>query len=75
MLPHIHFRVAKLGYQELITQSYFKGHPLNDEDLILKNIPASQRQDVIVDFKPAGVGLEPNSLDGVFNITLLSVRE
>lgn len=73
--PHIHFRVAKLGFKELITQSYFKGHPLNDQDLILRSVPEVQRSELIVDFKPSGIGLEPNSLDGVFNITLLSVRE
>lgn len=73
--PHIHFRVSKLGYRELVTQSYFKGHPLNDKDLILLNIPAAQRGDVIVDFQPSEKTLEPNSLTGSFDITLLSVRE
>lgn len=72
--PHIHFRVSKLGYRELVTQSYFKGHPLNDKDLILLNIPEAQRGDVVVDFQPSAKGLEPNSLTGSFNITLLSVR-
>lgn len=73
--PHIHFRVTKLGYQELVTQSYFKGHPLNEKDLILLNVPAAQRADVIVDFQPSAAGLEPGSLTGSFNITLRSVRE
>lgn len=34
--PHIHFKVGKLGYVELITQMYFPGNPLNGEDLLLK---------------------------------------
>lgn len=34
--PHIHFKISKLGYVELITQMYFPGHPLNDQDLLLK---------------------------------------
>lgn len=34
--PHIHFKVTKLGYVELITQMYFPGHELNQEDLLLQ---------------------------------------
>jgi len=33
--PHIHFKVSKRGYVELITQMYFPGHPLNAKDLLL----------------------------------------
>jgi protocatechuate 3,4-dioxygenase beta subunit len=33
--PHIHFKVSKKGYIELITQMYFPGHKLNDLDLLL----------------------------------------
>ncbi len=69
--PHIHFRLAKRGYHDLITQMYFKGHPLNDADKILQNVPKRLRDDVIVDFKvnPA----EPKSLIGVFNISIEKV--
>jgi protocatechuate 3,4-dioxygenase beta subunit len=48
--PHIHFKVSKLGYKELITQMYFKGEPLNDPDLILREIPQAERGTVIVGF-------------------------
>ncbi len=34
--PHIHFKVSKRGYIELITQMYFPGHKLNVSDLLLK---------------------------------------
>jgi len=34
--PHIHFKVSKRGYIELITQMYFPGHKLNTSDLLLK---------------------------------------
>lgn len=34
--PHIHFKVSKRGYIELITQMYFPGHELNEKDLLLK---------------------------------------
>ncbi|MGE4158466.1 MAG: protocatechuate 3,4-dioxygenase [Planctomycetota bacterium] len=38
--PHIHFKVAKKGYVELVTQMYFPGHPLNEKDnLILRKSP------------------------------------
>ncbi|MGE3760087.1 MAG: protocatechuate 3,4-dioxygenase, partial [Pseudobdellovibrionaceae bacterium] len=69
--PHIHFKISKRGYFDLITQMYFKGHPLNNADKILQNVPARLRGDVIVDFKvnPA----EPNSLIGQFNISIEKV--
>lgn len=34
--PHIHFKVTKKGYVELITQMYFPGEELNDSDLLLQ---------------------------------------
>lgn len=34
--PHIHYKVSKLGYVELITQMYFPDHPLNEKDQLLK---------------------------------------
>lgn len=69
--PHIHFRLSKRGYHELITQMYFKGHPLNDADKILQHVPERLRDAVIVDFKvnPA----EPSSLVGRFNISIEKV--
>jgi protocatechuate 3,4-dioxygenase beta subunit len=33
--PHIHFKITKLGYVELITQMYFPGERLNETDLLL----------------------------------------
>jgi protocatechuate 3,4-dioxygenase, beta subunit len=49
--PHIHFKLSKRGYMELITQMYFAGQALNQKDLILKRLKANQQKDVIVDFK------------------------
>jgi protocatechuate 3,4-dioxygenase beta subunit len=46
--PHIHFKVQKLGYIELITQLYFQGEVLNDQDLILNRISPSERKQVVV---------------------------
>lgn len=34
--PHIHFKVSKLGYEELVTQMYFPDQPLNAADLLLQ---------------------------------------
>ena len=39
--PHIHFKVSRLGFHELVTQMYFAGNPLNDQDQILKDVPAA----------------------------------
>jgi protocatechuate 3,4-dioxygenase beta subunit len=72
--PHIHFKITRLGYKELVTQMYFKGNQLNSDDLILQQIAASERDSVIVDFQPAPSDLEPGSLIGSFDITLRSIR-
>ncbi len=74
--PHLHFKVTKLGYKEIITQSYFKGHPLNEQDLILRAIPARERDSVVVEFGPSlqGHGYEPGSLMGFLDLTLVSIR-
>ncbi len=72
--PHLHFRISKRGFHELVTQSYFEGHPLNPSDLILRNVPASERNLVVVKFEPAPPGFEPGALIGDFQITLRSVR-
>jgi protocatechuate 3,4-dioxygenase, beta subunit len=66
--PHIHFRIAKRGYVELITQMYFKGDPLNDTDKILERIPKRLRNDVIVDFRENPIEL--GTLVGQFNISI-----
>lgn len=71
---HIHFRVAKVGYAELITQMYFKDDKYNATDLILQAVPADTRESVIVDFQPSDASLEPGSLTGEFNITINSLR-
>ncbi len=72
--PHIHFKVSRLGYKELITQMYFSGNPYNEKDLILDQIPRADWERVIVEFKPSADGLEPGSLTGDFNISLQKVR-
>ena len=45
--PHIHFKVSKRGYEELVTQMYFADQPLNDRDRLLLRHPESQRSAMI----------------------------
>jgi protocatechuate 3,4-dioxygenase beta subunit len=73
--PHIHFKVSKLGFKELVTQMYFAGNSLNEKDLILDEIPRADWERVIVAFEPSEAGLEPGSLTGNFEISLKSVRK
>ena len=49
--PHIHYKIAKLGYIELITQMYFAGNELNQKDLILKRLSPGEQNEVIVELK------------------------
>ena len=51
--PHIHFKVNKPGYAELITQMYFPGEKLNNTDLLLqqKSDEAAARMIATIDTK------------------------
>jgi protocatechuate 3,4-dioxygenase, beta subunit len=69
--PHIHFRVRKLGYRELVTQMYFEGEALNEKDLILLDIPEVQRPGVVVKFTPHIAN--PKILTGQFDITIQKI--
>lgn len=71
--PHIHFRVNKLHYKELVTQMYFAGEKYNDTDLILQALKKPDIANVIVKFELAGEGLEPGSLAGSFSITIQKI--
>lgn len=72
--PHLHFKITKLGFRELVTQMYFQGNPLNESDLILHQLSPAERSTVIVDFIPTGVFGDLNALVGKFDIALRSVR-
>jgi protocatechuate 3,4-dioxygenase beta subunit len=72
--PHIHFKVSRLGFRELVTQMYFAGDPLNSRDLILADLSPAERARVIVEFRPVGPELEPGALEGSFEITMRGVR-
>lgn len=65
--PHIHFKVSRLGYIELITQMYFSGQSLNDQDQILKRLKKADQTKVIIEFKTQENAPHPV---GVFNIQI-----
>lgn len=73
--PHIHFKVSKRGYHELITQMYFADHALNEKDRILLALPESERGKVIVAFEAGLADDEPGAKRGQFNIMLRRVRK
>ncbi|NQZ58774.1 MAG: protocatechuate 3,4-dioxygenase [Lentisphaeraceae bacterium] len=41
--PHIHFKITKKGYVELVTQMYFSGNKLNDVDRLIKRKSKKER--------------------------------
>ncbi len=49
--PHIHFKISRHGYLELITQMYFSGNKYNTADKILKKLSLEQQKNVIVELK------------------------
>lgn len=69
--PHVHFKVSKRGYKELITQLYFAGEDLNDKDLILKALPLEDQKSVIAPLL-SGKGPFPVA---EFNINIVQIVE
>lgn len=45
--PHIHFKVSKRGYLELVTQLYFEGQKLNRSDLLLMRKNELEKQSMV----------------------------
>lgn len=69
--PHIHFKVARRGYQELTTQMYFAGEPLNDTDRLLQALPENDRRRLVVAFDD---GPDPHdAAHGRFDIVLRGI--
>lgn len=67
--PHIHFRVSRRGYHEIVTQMYFEGEERNEMDTIIAELPENERGQFI---------LSPASEEGGiplfnFNLTLQKV--
>jgi protocatechuate 3,4-dioxygenase beta subunit len=68
--PHIHFRLS--GHDdELVTQMYFDGEPLNEQDRFLQSAPPDRRVLLIAKLLPPPAELEPDSRLVVFDIVTL----
>ncbi len=65
--PHIHFKISRLGYKELITQMYFAGQDLNGQDLILQDLSDEEQKKVVVQLNT--VTDQPHPV-GDFNIQI-----
>lgn len=76
--PHIHFMVSATGFPQFVTQMYFRGEEikdndfiqeLNDQDFLLQGggLSSLQREALIVDFQSK---LLSTSLHGRFDITI-----
>jgi protocatechuate 3,4-dioxygenase beta subunit len=62
--PHIHFKVTKKGYVEIITQMYFPDHKLNAADRLLKKKDKKEQAQMIA----TKVKGKPDTL--VYNVVL-----
>ena len=71
--PHIHFKVSRRGYHELITQMYFDGHPLNKTDLLINAMAVPEVQKLIVKFYHPADEPEQDTKHGTFDIHLQKV--
>ncbi len=77
--PHIHFLVSATGHEQFVTQMYFRGdkikdndfiQELNEKDLLLQgpNLSEDQRQSLVVDFIEDST--QGNVLVGQFDLQL-----
>jgi len=62
--PHIHYKISKKGYVELVTQMYFPGDILNSSDRLLKRKSKAEQKQMIA----TEVQSEPKVYE--FNIVL-----
>jgi len=68
--PHLHFRLS--GHDdELVTQMYFEGEPLNEQDRFLQGVPPDRRVLLVAKLLPPPAELEPDSRLVVFDIVTL----
>ncbi len=71
--PHIHFKVSRKGYLELITQMYFFGQELNDNDLILQRLSKAEQEKLVVPLRTTSFNPNEPTLIGTFNISMTKV--
>jgi protocatechuate 3,4-dioxygenase, beta subunit len=68
--PHIHFRLSGRE-DELVTQLYFEGEPLNEQDRFLQSAPEGLRSLLIAKLMPPTSEFEADSQLAVFDIVTL----
>ena len=74
--PHIHFKVARRGYHELITQMYFEEETaLNRDDVFASKLSKLEKEQVIIKSQKAIEGLEKDASLVNFDIALKTVRK
>lgn len=71
--PHIHFKIHKRGFRELITQLYFAGNQYNNDDRILRGIPKSEWGNVVKDLRPRSSENGREVFDVGFDISIESL--
>ncbi len=71
--PHIHFKVSRRGYHELISQMYFSGEELNERDRIRQALDPAERDRVTVELQPGTPEQDAGARLGTFDITLRKV--
>lgn len=71
--PHVHFKVQKRGYAEMITQLYFDGNALNAKDRILMGLPPGERKKVVVPLVPTQLPQGGSVKVANFNIAIQKV--
>ena len=67
--PHIHFDVAGRN-SRLVTQMYFAGETLNEQDRLLRAANGWER--LVVKLQPPTPDLEPDSLLATWDIVLVA---
>ena len=74
--PHIHFKVARRGYHELITQMYFEEETaLNNEDVFASKLSKLEKEQVIIKSEKGIEGIEAQASLLNFDITLKNVKK
>ena len=67
---HIHFKVSYMDGRNFITQMYFAGDPYQDKDGIFQEIPASERDLVVITMEPPASEQERDAKICRFDLTL-----
>jgi protocatechuate 3,4-dioxygenase, beta subunit len=68
--PHLHFKIQKKGFHELITQMYFAGNPYNSTDRILQSLSQAEQERVVVSLENPSPEFDPISKVCTFNVSL-----